>query len=358
MRARLVCAACHGRLEAAETAANRGELDMGREGAGRRPASSRYFEASTAAVPARQSREFWRFSVLNRSIADFRDGRSSAPYRGSIRAFVGLRSQIRDGRGDPIILRRTAETCRRDGGDEILISAALHVGRELWIGGPDRMARVQSGDLTVLDFAQSTTADAGEYREVNFRLARPLLAGAIGRDPAFLHGQVLPKTPLTQMLFANLRDFANALPAMQEAERHAALEASTEFALQTLDFVVRGFEFGDGAPPARLFEAAERVIDRNLGLSRLSPDWLARKFGCSRSAVYRLFRARGCSVMEFVTEKRLTKAFASLADSDNRLTIADIALSCGFDDPSSFSRMFRRRFGCSPRELRAPGRRP
>ena len=158
------------------------------------------------------------------------------------------------------------------------------------------MARVQSGDLTVLDFAQSMTADAGEYREVNFRLARPLLAGAIGRDPAFLHGQVLPKTPLTQMLFANLRDFANALPAMQEAERDAALEASTEFALQTLDFVVRGFEirrrraFGAAVrsrraghrPPSRLAQAVAGLARGQawlLTVRRLSPVPRARLLG-------------------------------------------------------------------------------
>ena len=315
----------------------------------------RYLEASTAFVPDRLSREFWRFGVLNRSEADFHAEDISAPYRGRVRGFIGPRSQIRDGRCDPIILRRTTEMCRRDGGDEILLSAALHVDREVRIEGPVHMARVNAGDLIVLDFAKPVTVDAGQYREVNFRLARPLVAAVVGRDPAFLNGRVLPRTPLTQMLFANLRDFADALPTMEQAEREAALEASTEFALQTLDFVVRGFEIDDGAPSTHLFEAAERIIDRNLGLRRLSPDWLAHKLGCSRSALYRLFRVRGHPVMEFVSEKRLTKAFASLADPDNSLTIADVAASCGFDDPSSFSRMFRRRFGCAPRALRAGG---
>jgi AraC family transcriptional activator of tynA and feaB len=328
---------------------------MSRKGPGPSSEPGRYLEASTAFVPDRLSREFWRFGVLNRSEADFHPEDISAPYRGRVRGFIGRRSQIRDGRCDPIIMRRTTEMCRRDGADEILLSAALHVGGEVRVGGPEQMVSVHAGDLIVLDFAKPVTVDAGQYREVNFRLARPLVAAVIGRDPAILNGRVLPRTPLTRMLFANLRDFADALPTMEQAEREAALEASTEFALQTLDFVVRGFEIDDGAPSTLLFEAAERVIDRNLGLRRLSPDWLAHKLGCSRSALYRLFRVRGHPVMEFVSEKRLTKAFASLADPDNSLTIADVAASCGFDDPSSFSRMFRRRFGCAPRALRAGG---
>ncbi len=212
---------------------------MSQEG---RSARNRYFEASTAVVPARQSREFWRFGVLNRSEADFPAERISARHNGSVRTLVGAHSQIRDGRSDAVILRRTAQRCRRDGADEILLSAVLHIGGALRIRGSDDVAtELQSGDIVVHDFAKPYTIDTGPYREVNFRLARPLVAAAIGCDPAFLHGRVLPKTPLTKMLFANLRDFADALPAMEEAERAAALDASTEFTLQTLDFVVGRF---------------------------------------------------------------------------------------------------------------------
>jgi AraC-like DNA-binding protein len=249
-------------------------------------------------------------------------------------------------------MRRSAEVCRRDGSDEILLSAALHVGRETWVGEIGREFRVEAGDLVVCDFAKPLTLDAGEYREVNFRLARPLVAAAIGRDPACLGGRILPKTPLTRMLFGALRDFADALPAMDDDERAAALEVCTEFALQTLDFVVRRFDGPADAPSGRLFEAAERLIERHLGLRKLSPEWLAAKLGCSRSAIYRLFQARGLSVMDFVFERRLAQAHKSLADPENAQTIADLAASCGFDDPSSFSRMFRRRFGCTPREAR------
>ncbi|MGO9419369.1 helix-turn-helix domain-containing protein [Roseiarcus sp.] len=331
---------------------------MSSKGPARKAAPSRYFEASTVVVPAAQSREFWRFGVLNRSDADFHEEDLGAPYRGRIRGYFGARSQIRDGRSDPIILRRTAEVRRRDGGDEILLSAALHIGRETWVGEPDRMFRVETGDLLVVDLAKATTLDAGEYREVNFRLSRPLVAAAIGRDPAFLGGRILPKTPLTAMLYANLRSFVDALPTMEESERAAALGACTEFALQTLDFVVRRFDGAADTPSDRLFEAAERLVERNLGLRRLSPEWLALKLGCSRSAIYRLFRLHGHSVMEFISERRLTRAYETLGDPDNRQTIADVASSCGFDDPSSFSRMFRQRFSCTPREARLSPSRP
>jgi AraC-like DNA-binding protein len=41
-----------------------------------------------------------------------------------------------------------------------------------------------------------------------------------------------------------------------------------------------------------------------------------------------------------------------LADPACRHSIAAVAWLCGFEDPSAFSRGFRRRFGCQPRDVR------
>ena len=54
-------------------------------------------------MPARQRREFWAFGILNRSEADFHEDDLRRPYRGSLRGYVGPRSQIRDRYSDPII---------------------------------------------------------------------------------------------------------------------------------------------------------------------------------------------------------------------------------------------------------------
>ena len=42
-----------------------------------------------------------------------------------------------------------------------------------------------------------------------------------------------------------------------------------------------------------------------------------------------------------------------LLDPDNRAqSISAIALKCGFNDISYFNRVFRRRYGCTPSDLR------
>jgi AraC-like DNA-binding protein len=56
--------------------------------------------------------------------------------------------------------------------------------------------------------------------------------------------------------------------------------------------------------------------------------------------------------MGHVQEHRLLRSQTMLPDPACRLAIAGIAHACGFEDPSTFSRRFRRRFGCQPRDTR------
>ncbi|MFN3690506.1 MAG: helix-turn-helix domain-containing protein, partial [Fimbriimonadales bacterium] len=65
----------------------------------------------------------------------------------------------------------------------------------------------------------------------------------------------------------------------------------------------------------------------------------------------RLFRvAMGCSPSEYLTELRLRRA-ATLLVSTN-LSVSEIALEVGYLSLSHFSRVFRERFGKTPRAFR------
>ena len=81
---------------------------------------------------------------------------------------------------------------------------------------------------------------------------------------------------------------------------------------------------------------------------------VARKLGLSQRYVNDLLLETGVSFTERVLELRLQKARAMLTDRrHDRMRIGDIAYASGFNEVSYFNRCFRRRFGCSPRELRA-----
>ncbi|MFO7528983.1 MAG: AraC family transcriptional regulator [Marinobacter sp.] len=66
----------------------------------------------------------------------------------------------------------------------------------------------------------------------------------------------------------------------------------------------------------------------------------------------RLFRASfGCAPYQYVQEQRLIRAKDLLRQRGNKITA--IALSCGFNDSSQFSRAFKSRFGVTPSGYRA-----
>jgi AraC-like DNA-binding protein len=99
-------------------------------------------------------------------------------------------------------------------------------------------------------------------------------------------------------------------------------------------------------------ESTRAIIRQNIGSPRLSPERLCEMTGLSRSALYRLFEAHG-GIARYIQEQRLSLVMQDLRDhpSANR-PISAIAEARGFHNASAFSRAFRQRFGCTPREVR------
>ncbi|WP_375787428.1 helix-turn-helix domain-containing protein [Bradyrhizobium sp. Pha-3] len=85
----------------------------------------------------------------------------------------------------------------------------------------------------------------------------------------------------------------------------------------------------------------------------LSVQTVARRQGISPRYLQRLMASSGTSFTERLNELRLQRAFELLTGSHaRRQRISDIALEVGFSDVSHFNRLFRIRFGDSPRGAR------
>lgn len=78
---------------------------------------------------------------------------------------------------------------------------------------------------------------------------------------------------------------------------------------------------------------------------------LAARYGASPDRLERSFRAElGETPGRYLRKLRLRRARDLLVHS--RMPVREVALSCGYSDPSAFSRAFRAAFGLSPAELR------
>jgi AraC-like DNA-binding protein len=104
---------------------------------------------------------------------------------------------------------------------------------------------------------------------------------------------------------------------------------------------------------AELLLTAQAQIEARLSDPTLSPAEIARACFISPRYLQKLFAEEGLSVSEVIRRERLARCREDLADP--RMTdrpIKAIASRWGFPDQAHFSRVFRDRFGCSPREFR------
>lgn len=82
---------------------------------------------------------------------------------------------------------------------------------------------------------------------------------------------------------------------------------------------------------------------------------LADVSGLSRAHFSRVFAAsEGMPPAEFVLRKRLQSATKLLTKAAH-LSVKEVAVMSGFEDPNYFAKVFRRYFGASPTEFRTTG---
>jgi AraC family carnitine catabolism transcriptional activator len=99
---------------------------------------------------------------------------------------------------------------------------------------------------------------------------------------------------------------------------------------------------GSDAAVARAVRIMSEHIDDPL------PCWeIARRVGLSLRQTERRFRAElRCSIVEQYRQIRMARAHQLLQQT--KLSVTDVALSCGFASPEYFCRLYRDFFGCSP----------
>ena len=103
------------------------------------------------------------------------------------------------------------------------------------------------------------------------------------------------------------------------------------------------------SPDDQLLERVMKVINKNIGNSDLSVDGIADEVGISRVHLHRKMKElTGQTPHDFIRNIRLKQA-AHLLASQN-MNITEVMYACGFNNSASFSTIFKKFYGMSPRE--------
>lgn len=102
-------------------------------------------------------------------------------------------------------------------------------------------------------------------------------------------------------------------------------------------------------------ELVKKHITENIMSDDLGVDYLAALAEYSPNYLSHLFRKiTGETIKEFINRKKMEAARVLLETTP--YNISEIALQCGYQDPSYFSKLYRRHFGFNPHQDR-PGQR-
>jgi AraC-like DNA-binding protein len=195
-----------------------------------------------------------------------------------------------------------------------------------------------------------------EILVVRFPKARfaPLVDGPDDRMVRRIPSELPALRLLRSYLTAAWDEQADAGPDVQRSLVTHVYELMAAMMGATRDAAALAQERGVAA--ARLY-AIKGDIARNLAWSGLTVAALALRHRCTARSIQRLFEQEGTTFTEYLVAQRLARAHELLGDPRRRAEkISTVALDCGFGDISYFNRVFRRRYGAAPSDVRAQAR--
>ena len=304
---------------------------------------------TTDSVPVNQRLAYWREGVMRRMVPLAVEGTAN-PFRGRMRRIVGDGLELIEFASDNVVAVRSPERCRIDGCDDVTIDL-MRRSTNTWMdhGGTHR---VKAGDLYLVDYAKPSEVRRGAHCTVGLTMSRRLVRDVLGDDIAPRAGMKFKASGLARVLGHHLQATFDEAGSMAVAERAAAAKAARDMALALLQATHHGtadaerFEHG-------FHRAALGLIEVECGDPDLTPERIAVALGCSRASLYRAFAKDGESVAAAIWQARLGRAHRMLrSPAGIGVLISDIAALSGFREMPTFTRMFKRRYGMTPGDVR------
>jgi AraC-like DNA-binding protein len=316
-------------------------------------AEGQLFRYSTDGMPAAQRLIYWREAVMRRMVPLAVEGTAN-PFRGRMRRIVGDGLELIEFASEDVVAVRAPERCRIDGCDDITIDLMRRcTGTWMEHGGTQR---INAGDLYLVDYARASEVRRSAHCTVGLTMSRKLAREVLHPGVEPRAGMKFAASGLAQVLRRHLQSTFDQADKMSVSERAAAAKAAKDMALALLQAGHSGAadaeRFADG-----FYHAALGLIDRECGDPDLTPELIAFALGCSRAALYRAFAKQAQSVAVAIWQSRLERAHRMLTSVHGiGFLISEIAVLSGFREMPSFTRMFRRRYGMSPRDAREAAR--
>ena len=274
---------------------------------------------------------------------------SNQPRVGALTAGALGSLQISEARGSAVDVHRTPATIRR--GDPGLVKVVMLVRGRGLIALRERQAMLAPGDFIVYD-----TSEPFRLRlENDYTLFVMMFPHQAIKIPAN-RISAITAVPIRadHGVGALVSPFLNGL---RQGLSTGSLHANPRLEEAAIDLVCASLtdnaSYINGAPGATILASAKSFIDTHHADPALNLSMVAAAHHISTRYLQKLFAALGVTVTGWIKERRLERCRHDLEDpSLLRDSIGTICARHGYIDSAHFSRLFKHRYGLSPRALR------
>jgi AraC-like DNA-binding protein len=230
-------------------------------------------------------------------------------------------------------------------------------GVSLTYGAQDgREFSLRPGDFAVFDSTRPYEATlVSQFQHYLLRVPRALLKKRLGSIESLTGLRVPGDRGVGRIASAFLQTLPGQLPDVD----HLTNTRLSETAIDLISMALAehfGFRPDESSTKTAHKMRVRNFVEANLAHEDLSVALVAKALKLSPRYLNHLFSNEDISLGRYISDRRLEHCRLALGSPQFRgQTIAEIAYRSGFGDISHFSRLFRSRFGMSPREYRANG---
>jgi AraC-like DNA-binding protein len=309
---------------------------------------------STAEVKPTDRLAYWVDMVCDTYVQlDCDAAASSASIEGDITSNTLATLELSQVRSTAQRVRRTPAKIARASEDYFLVSMQTSgTGRVLQDG---RTALLQPGDFALYDstrpyelqfdapFAQFVLMLPGQTLRTALRDTHLLTACAVSGERGAGH-----------LMIGMIRSLAEDIDTLAPESAAAVADSVTHILVAGLSALPAARKQAVSNLTQLHREQIKAHVRAHLRDPRLSVTAIASHLRVSASTLHRAWAGEACSLSDWIWAQRLDNAKRDLCDpSCAARSVSDIAFAWGFNDAAHFSRAFRARFACTPRDLRA-----
>lgn len=307
---------------------------------------------TTDAVAPDQRLAYWVDMICSTYVQLECDAKGGDDFSGSILShrLPGLDLSVVSSRAQRVM--RTPRVISSASDDYFIVS--LQTQGHAVISQDGRDAVMSPGDFAIYDSTRPYVLHFGDdFEEIVLKLRGDLLRSLVHNTEGLTATTVSGRTGAGHLLInmiSTLRDEVDSLLPASAAAVASGVVNVLVAGLQSLP-ACRKAELSSMS--AYHVARIRQCIDDRLHDPALSIESIAAELAMSVGHLHRLFKTEPLSPSQYLWSRRLEACSRELLDSRRaKVSVAEIAFRWGFNDAAHFSRAFRDRFNCSPREWR------